>query len=490
MLRLKKAWHLTTSCFAISSSAPRRTYRDERSFPEKKLVFSKLLPMHNDTVFYILASNERAVKSVLAKKTNQFPSNSDMAKAFVTEIVGLSLFSYCRLLVLASVANNLFTAIFYLIFHPSAWRTASNAQKWLGNLSEQKPLRESPTASKLLSPPPVPEKKQPSPTVNPAVEAGQGQGPSPRGTGAGQGSGSGLPSSDPSQSGDGLPAGQGNSAEGASSGQGAGGQDGDSLGETPPNSDTVLQEKDESSGADNPTDTVLKEDESEGDKLEGQEEEANNDVLGSGDEAEDLKVGGAAKKRKLATRIGAEVLAPPPAGGLGAGGEVDPNHPAAAALEKLGDIVSCFERILNADGLNNASHAEALISALITRASNNKDYALPKFNLAISLIEFLNKLILDLALSGTVPLFGRVADGGLWGSVRGVASVVANGAKRFFDVPAIVVALRHIVEIAKQSRIHAIERSHCSKRDAKSKLIAELAKLRVLTNKFAPAAEV
>jgi hypothetical protein len=83
-----------------------------------------------------------------------------MAQAFISEIVKFSLLSYCRLLVVAHVVNNLFVAFFYLIFHPSAWRTTNNVQMWAQDLNVQKSLRGTPTARKLLNWQPSPAQKK------------------------------------------------------------------------------------------------------------------------------------------------------------------------------------------------------------------------------------------------------------------------------------------------------------------------------------------
>jgi hypothetical protein len=138
-------------------------------------------------VIYNLVSDRRAVETVLAKKTEQPPSNTAIAQVFVSKFISLPFFDYCSLLIMARVVGNRFTAIFYIFFHPSAWRTASNGQKWARDSRVQSSLEKFPAARNLPGPPPSPKQSQPGPTAKPATGAEQDQNPSPRGADSGHG---------------------------------------------------------------------------------------------------------------------------------------------------------------------------------------------------------------------------------------------------------------------------------------------------------------
>jgi hypothetical protein len=83
-----------------------------------------------------LVASESTVRKFLCKESGQFSTKDVATKAFTAAVVRLSILNYCRLLVNIGVTRNLFTAIFYLIFHGSAWRTESNVSKWAARAVE------------------------------------------------------------------------------------------------------------------------------------------------------------------------------------------------------------------------------------------------------------------------------------------------------------------------------------------------------------------
>jgi hypothetical protein len=97
-----------------------------------------------------LASSDGVAVKVFTGNAKQFPTSTAMAQAFTSAVVLLSVFAYCRLLVTAKIANNLITAILYLVFHASAWRTAANIKTWERDAPVL--LEGNSTAAKLLKP--------------------------------------------------------------------------------------------------------------------------------------------------------------------------------------------------------------------------------------------------------------------------------------------------------------------------------------------------
>jgi hypothetical protein len=77
-----------------------------------------------------LVANEDIIRELSHKKSGQFSSKDIAAGVFTQAVSRLSILDYCRLIVRIGATRNLFTAIFYLIFHVSAWRTTANVEKW------------------------------------------------------------------------------------------------------------------------------------------------------------------------------------------------------------------------------------------------------------------------------------------------------------------------------------------------------------------------
>lgn len=121
-----------------------------RSSPQKKLFFCGLFAYGNAVTIQILTASQKAASWLLDRKAGASCSDTSRMEIFTTALLNLSVLEYCRLLTIAGVANSLFTAIFYLLFHGSAWRTASNVKEWKRDVAALESLKKNPTATEWL----------------------------------------------------------------------------------------------------------------------------------------------------------------------------------------------------------------------------------------------------------------------------------------------------------------------------------------------------